>query len=166
MSTLSFFLRVILWTVLVGAYLHSRYDERTFGALIHEHALRLPRLKKMIVGPGASYQLYGDTYFHRDTPEALVHLLDALREKYAHVQIHYGNVETGLEKRVVTGYVERSKGSPQLLLLVQLGEPGGVAILDHHVVRLVDLDRDWVCYQHPAYHQEPEEAAMDPTLQG
>lgn len=187
MSTLSFFVRVTLWAVaaimftrvvfmggnrveivvlvvvLVAAFLHRWYDEKEFGALVREHAMRLPHIKKMIARPKGAYQIYCDTYYHRDTPEAVVHLLETLRRKDAHVQIHYGNVESGLEKRVVTGYIERSTGSPQILLLVQLGEPGVVAILDHHIVRLIDLDREGVCYQHPAYHQQPEEATTDPA---
>ena len=186
MSTLSFFVRVTLWAVagilffrvffvgasqvevvvfvllLIAAFLHKKFDEKEFSALIREHAMQpVARIKKVILGPGASHQIYRDTYYHRDTPKAVVHLLDTLREKYTHSQIHYGNVETGLEERVVTGYIERSGGSPRMMLLIQLGEPGGVPILDHHIVRLVELDTNSVSYQHPTYHQKPEAPATE-----
>ena len=182
MSTLSFFVRVTLWAVagiflfrvvfvgtsqgeivvfvllVIAALLHSWFDKKEFSVLIRDHAMEpVARIKKVILGPGESHQIYRDTYYHRDTPKAVVHLLDTLREKYTHTQIHYGNVETGREEHVVTGYLERSVGSPRVMLLIQLGEPGGVPILDHHIVRLVELDKDWVSYQHPAYHQQPEE---------
>ncbi len=59
----------------------------------------------------------------------------------------------------MAGYVNRSSGALQIPLLGQRGQRGGVPIEDHCILQIVDLDRDFVPYQHPSYHEFEEEHA-------
>ncbi|MFQ5570372.1 MAG: hypothetical protein ACE5G0_11895 [Rhodothermales bacterium] len=186
-SSLSFFIRVLLWAaaailffkaffagggmvsgvllilITIAALGFSWFDKNRFGTFIRKHAmLPVPNITKMYQGT-ERYQIYRDIYYHQTTPEDLVRLLDQLREKYTHVRIHYGDLETGEETSLSDGYVSRSSGSPRIPLLVQLGEDDSAIVLDHRILQIDDLDHDLVLYRHACSSQhtpalQPEEA--------
>lgn len=93
------------------------------------------------------------TWFHEQTPRELREAIDKAMEKGANVRIHLGDPETGrdwLEENDVQGKFGRSMGPLKVPLLVEKGEIGGGALLDHCVVRLVVSGRE--AWKHPNWH--------------
>lgn len=96
------------------------------------------------------------TYFHADTPDKVIHVLEAARHSRQRIHISYGDAESGrdwLEEYEVHGYVGRSTGKLKVpLLLPNRRSIGGGAILDHCIVRIRTSAGGRVLYQHPSYH--------------
>lgn len=175
MATVSFFLRRILWVVagflllwtllgdsevigfvlfvltVLAAIGYRWIDDEAFGEYLHRFTIFAP--PKVEEVHDAQHHTYRDTLYHRDTPTTLVRLLEDLRRNNTCVRIHYGDPETGREERSVTGYVNCSSGAVQIPLLSQAAGRGGVALLDHCIVKVYDLENDYVLYQHPTYYK-------------
>ena len=93
------------------------------------------------------------TCYHADTPETVVDLLETLRRSQRKVRIFYGDTETGrswLDEQDCLGRIGRSLGPIKAPLLVEDGECGGPALLDHCIIR-IDTPRK-VLYRHPDFH--------------
>ena len=129
------------------------FDNATFGELLSNFAVLSQEKEPEVHDPSRVHQSFRETYYHKATPRELVRLLEDVRQKNTHVCIHYGDPVTGLVERQVNGYVNCSSGAVQIPLLSKNGRHGGVPLLDHCIIKVVDLERDFILYQHPTYHQ-------------
>ncbi len=148
---------VLFLLVVFSAIGYSWLDNETFGELLSNFAILSSKKETRVYDKTLQHHAVNDTYYHKDSPRDLVRLLEDLRHKNTHVQIHYGDPVTGLEERVETGYVNCSTGAVQIPLLSQRGQHGGVPLLDHCIVQIIDVERDFILYQHPTFHQDEQE---------
>lgn len=95
------------------------------------------------------------TWFDPDTPKPVCSILERYRKSGDMLRIFYGNSETGrdwMQENDVVGYIGRSLGPQKIPLLIADGERGGPGILDHCIVRIIDVDSRKELYRHPRYH--------------
>ncbi len=137
------------------------FDNATFGELLSSFAVLSKEKEPEVEDPSRVHQSFRETYYHKATPKELVRLLEDLRRQNTHVRVHYGDPVTGLVERHVDGHVNCSSGAVQIPLLSKHGQHGGAPLLDHCIVKIVDLERDFILYQHPTYHQLGDEEAPD-----
>lgn len=90
-----------------------------------------------------------------ETPKRVAVLLNNLSMSQQRIRLVYGNTETGkdwLEEYDVIGTVGRSTGIKQIPLLINNSRSlGGGAILDHCILKIVDVKSKRVLYQHEKY---------------
>ena len=154
-------LGVVLFALVVMAAIGYRWlDDEAFGEYLHRYTIFAP--PKVEEVHDVQHHAYQDTLYHKDTPTTLVRLLEDLRRKNTPVRISYGDPETGLEERSVTGYINCSSGAVRIPLLAQSAGRGGVALIDHCIVQVRDLEHDYVLYQHPTYYRL--ETATEPLV--
>lgn len=97
-------------------------------------------------------RLASGTCYHADTPEPVVEVLETVRQNQRKVRLFYGNTQTGqswFDEHDVIGRIGRSTGPIKVPLLIEPGEIGGPALLDHCVIR-IDSPRT-VLYQHEQF---------------
>jgi hypothetical protein len=97
-------------------------------------------------------RLPSGTCYHADTPDTVVDILEQLRQNQRRVRLFYGDTKTGQswhEEHDVIGRIGRSMGSIKVPLLIEAGEIGGPALLDHCIIR-IDTPRK-VLYQHASF---------------
>ena len=91
-------------------------------------------------GNPIKYKVWNGTYYHEDTPNELVLLLDRLRETQERIIIDYGNIKTGKsweETLDITGRVGRSNGSIKIPLLIHNKRSlGGGSLLDNCILNI------------------------------
>lgn len=94
------------------------------------------------------------TWFHPDTPIEVRRILERYRKSGKPLRLFYGDKETGrdwLEESDVVGTVARSCGVLKVPILLAKGESWGVSILDHCIVKLVDVESRKELWAHPKY---------------
>lgn len=97
-------------------------------------------------------RLPSGTCYHANTPERVIEILEQFRQNQRRVRLFYGDTITGQawhEEHDVIGRIGRSMGPIKVPLLIEPGEIGGPAILDHCLIR-IDTPRN-VLYQHAAF---------------
>ncbi len=103
-----------------------------------------------------TYQVVNGTYYHADTPEAVIRLLESARSSGVRLRLFLGDRITGKdwrEENDVLGTIGRSCGPVKIPLLLRAKHSsGGPGILDHCVVKIMDAQTKRVLYQHPKYH--------------
>lgn len=130
--------------------------------------MHLVRPRKSQVGSDAQYTLYramlagyaklndNSTWFDGRTPKKVQQVLESARKSGAKIRIFYGDSDTGcdwLEELDTVGQVSRSSGSMKVPLLVAPGSYGGLAVLTHCIVRIIDVNSGAEIYRHPLYRQ-------------
>lgn len=89
------------------------------------------------------------------TPNRVATLLNNLTMSKQRVRIVYGNPDTGkdwLEEHDVVGTIGKSTGNKPIPLLIHNARSfGGGAILDHCILKIVDVKSKRVLYQHEKY---------------
>lgn len=112
---------------------------------------------------GKAYKTAGDpsrgslwlTWYHVDTPDRLIELLEYYRNSGDRVRLFYGDTATGRdwgEEYDTMGYIRRSSGKIKIPILLHNSRSRyGGAILDHCIVKLTVGGR--VTYCHPDYNQ-------------
>lgn len=106
------------------------------------------------------YRFFECSYFHVETPQAVVIALNKVIASHRRVNIYYGNVKTGrdwLESNDRTGRVWVSDGPLRVPILVNRGR-GGNHVLDHCIVRIryscqKNRHEYGHLYIHPNYHR-------------
>lgn len=97
--------------------------------------------------------------FNENTPEVVKNILTSYYNSQERIRLVYGNVETGtdwLEEYDVIGTIGRSNGTIKIPLLIHNSRSlGGGHILDHSIVKMVDVKTKRVLYQHENY-QTPD----------
>lgn len=122
--------------------------------------------KESEIGTMAQYAMYQqavshalkanikETWFDSDTPFEVRRILERYRKSGELIRVFYGDPQTGrdwLEENESMGRVGRSSGIFKVPLMVEVGESGGMAILDHCIVRIQDGKTGRDLYRHPAY---------------
>lgn len=89
------------------------------------------------------------------TPSNLANLLNRLYTSNQRIRLVYGDTDTGkdwLEEYDVIGTVSRSTGVNKVPLLINNARSiGGGSILDHCILKVVDVKSKRVLYQHKSY---------------
>jgi hypothetical protein len=103
-----------------------------------------------------SYQIVNGTSYHQDTPQAVIDVLERVRNNHTRIRIFFGDVHTGRswnEEHDVQGTIGRSTGSVKIPLLIHnVTSHGGPAILDHCIVRIIETKSKKVLYTHPKFY--------------
>lgn len=118
-------------------------------------------MSKIIEAFGKTYRVSETgTYYHVNTPEAVISELEKARAFGRRIRVFYGYTETEAdgepgtswdEENDVVGYVGRSTGSVKVPLLVyNKRSTGGGALLDHCIVAILGQGGGWL-YRHPAF---------------
>ena len=106
------------------------------------------------------------TWFHIETPEPVIRLLESMRGTNTRVRLFLGDTETGeawADAYGVCGTIGRSMGPVKVPLMISSKRSlGGGAILDHCIVGIL-VGKRWA-YRHPkldlgkwTYHSEDTE---------
>lgn len=89
------------------------------------------------------------------TPSRVATLLNNLSMSQQRIRLVYGDTTTGkdwLEECDVIGNIGRSTGEKQIPLLIKNSRStGGGSILDHCILKIVDVKSKRVLYQHEKY---------------
>lgn len=98
------------------------------------------------------------TYYHQDTPAAVIDVLESVRRNGTRIRLSYGDVETGrdwLEEWDVQGRISRSMGPVKVpILLARTTSVGGPALLEHCILKIRQTGKGGrVLYRHPRHHQ-------------
>lgn len=168
-----------LFVVPVGQGVSTLGFEYVFGQLKQLVArLNLPIAvredEKGTIGQYADYQRaigearkanLKETWFHLNTPVEVRRILERYRKSGNPIRIFYGETETGrdwLEENDVVGIVARSSGIFKVPILLKSREaPGGGAILDHCIVKLMDVESRKALWAHPKYQAPAMQMAAE-----
>lgn len=106
---------------------------------------------------GKQYKVCNDTYYHINTPDSMVNLLEHIRLNKIRVRFHWGDTDTGRDygdMYDVKGTLGRTMGPVKSPILLQKSNSwGGGIILDHCIVKITLTTKPYeVLYQHPSYH--------------
>lgn len=115
--------------------------------------------------PSGKCKIYGNTHYHPETPDALIRLLEQLRESRRLVVLRYGDVKTGrdwLEENDVVGRIGRSTGICKIPLIVPPRSLGGPGMLEHCIVRILTNSGKRELYRLPNYHHP--KLTIQPTV--
>ena len=95
------------------------------------------------------------TCYHSETPDAVIEVLEQAKEERKRVRIWYGeNGKSWNEENDVLGYIGRSTGTNKIPLLVHNRRSyGGGALLDHCIIKVVDLKTGKTLYKHENFKQ-------------
>ncbi|WP_445370072.1 hypothetical protein ACH518_00230 (plasmid) [Methylomonas sp. HW2-6] len=112
-----------------------------------------PIIEQTSHGNTVRYQrLPSGTCYHEDTPQDVIDLLEEAQGTQRKIRLYYGDPATGqswFDENDVVGRIGRSSGNIKVPLLIESGEIGGPAILDHCIVRIDSPFR--TLYQHPTF---------------
>lgn len=103
------------------------------------------------------YKVENGTSFHIETADKVCSILsNAIASRHRQrLKLHYGDVATGrdwCEENYTIGYIGRSTGTSKIPLLIHNSKShGGGAILDHCILKIVDVRTKEVLYQSPNY---------------
>lgn len=105
---------------------------------------------------GKQYKVCNGTYYHAETSDEMVALLEQIRRYGTRVRFHWGNAQTGEDWGDiydVAGTIGRSTGEVKIPLLIHNRRSlGGGGILTNCIVKIVTTRGGHVMYQHPNYH--------------
>lgn len=116
--------------------------------------------EKLSNGNEITYKIYNGTAYHVDTPIEVINTLEIARiarqfGRRLRLRLFLGDPETGRdwgEEHDVIGYIGRSMGRIKIPLLIHNQRSyGGPGLLDHRIVKIVDVQTKRTVYQHPLY---------------
>lgn len=101
------------------------------------------------------YKIVDGTSYHEETDSIIVDILEDCRRNKTRIVLDYGDVKTGQswgEVYGIQGRIGRSMGPSKIpILLHNTRSMGGVAILDHCIVKISESKGGRVLYRHPNY---------------
>lgn len=102
-------------------------------------------------GGQVEYKVVDGTSYHKETPKAVIDVLENSLKTRKRIVLDYGDVKTGKswgETNDVRGYVGRSTGTIKIPLLVSNSRShGGGGILDHCILKISESAGGKVLYQ-------------------
>lgn len=121
--------------------------------------------EKLSNGNEIAYQVTElGTYYHAQTNNRIVEVLELARINHKRIKVYYGDVETGrdwCEENDTVGYVGRSTGRIKIPLLVHNERSmGGGGILDNCIVKIKEANGGYMLYQADNY-QAPNVAIKE-----
>ena len=103
------------------------------------------------------YNVVNGTSYNVKTSAEVISILEKYRTLGKRIRVFYGDIETGKswnEENDTTGKVGRSTGENKIPLLVNNARSlGGGSLLDHCIVKIIDLDTKRAVYAHPTFSQ-------------
>jgi hypothetical protein len=103
-----------------------------------------------------TYNVVNGTAYNSATISEVIDVLERVRESKRRVRIFFGDTATGeswLEEYGVTGTIGRSTGSMKIPLLINNARSvGGVGLLDHCILRIIDIETKVDLYRHNNFH--------------
>lgn len=101
---------------------------------------------------GKKYKVSNGTFYHEDTDNQVIEVLERAREGCTRLLLDYGDTKTGKswgEVNDIKGYVGRSTGSIKIpLLLYNTRSMGGGAILTDCILKITrSNDKNRILYQ-------------------
>lgn len=105
-------------------------------------------------------QLENGTCYHKETCQAVVDVLENARLNNKRIRIYYGkNGKSWNEENDIIGYIGRSCGIIKIPLLIKNSRSyGGGGLLDHCIVKIVNISSKRVEYIHKKFSQSLFEA--------
>ena len=107
------------------------------------------------------YKVVNGTYYHKETADEVVEVLERVRSRHLRVRLHYGYTlpeddkpagRDWYEEWNVTGYIGRSMGPVKIPLLIYNSRShGGGGILDHCIVKIRTSNGGKQLYCHRKY---------------
>lgn len=122
------------------------YDGKSF--------LRAAQNVRSVTHNGKDYLVVNGTHYRADTPPEVVKVLENARESGRTIWVDYGDRETGRswnEENDVRGRIGRSTGAIKIPLLIEEGEDGGPAMLEHCIVNIMSVESGRILYRHPTF---------------
>lgn len=107
----------------------------------------------IIITPDGKKVMNGTTY-HKDTPLEVVHALEVARMGKVKVRVWYG--ENGVswdDENDTIGRIGRSCGTVKIPLLIKNKRSMGGGLLDHCIVKIVDVNTRHIIWQHAKFSQ-------------
>ncbi len=94
--------------------------------------------EKLSNGNTINYKEYNGTFYHKNTSNKVVSILDNARESHTRLKIYYGDVKTGrLWGDISNCYIGRSGGKIKIPLEIYNNRSfGGGALLDDCIVKI------------------------------
>ena len=112
------------------------------------------------------YKIVNGTAYHLQTADELVNILEICRAGRTRVEIRYGNDLTGrdwMDRNC--GLLGRSTGQLQVPIILQTKRStGGDSLLDHCIVKLIDMKDGAVLWCHPLYNIENSDEPADEPI--
>ncbi len=108
------------------------------------------------------YKVCNGTYYHVETSDHLVTLLETLRLNQTRIRLDYGDTTTGKswgEHYDIVGHISRSTGPVRIPILIHnVRSMGGGAILTHCIIKIVYANKKQggTIYQHAHYQPADE----------
>ena len=113
-----------------------------------------------VTDDGKEYKVLNGTYYHIETSDSLVILLERLRAKEVRLRFHWGDTETGRDygdRYDVSGTISRSTGPIKIPILIHNARShGGGGILTHCIVKIryANHNDGGIIYKHKLYHED------------
>lgn len=106
---------------------------------------------------GKRYRLCNGTYYHENTRDGIIAILEDVRNRKIRVRLYYGDAKTGLaDGGSEDGSLSRSMGPVKVpILLHNANSEVGPQLLDHCIVRIRYANTKWGgdIYLHPHFHE-------------
>ena len=106
----------------------------------------------------STYKIHSSgTYYHQNTSDEMITLLEKIRQEKTRCRFHWGNTETGEDWKDdydVVGRISRSSGPCKIPILVHNKRSlGGRALPTDCIVKITTTAGKKVLYQHTNYHK-------------
>lgn len=102
------------------------------------------------------YKEINGTSYKKGTSDDVISVLEDVRGSNVRVRIFIGDTKTGkswLEEHDIEGYVGRSTGTIKIPILIHnIRSHGGGGILDHCIIRIIEMKTHRVLYSHSKFH--------------
>ena len=126
--------------------------------------MRIPKYSRVEVAK-ITYKISEDgVYYHHDTPDDLLHLLELHRVKGTYLRFHWGDMKTGLDwgdAYGIRGRMGKSVGPVIVpILLPTRRSLGGAAVLTDHIVMVTMQGGLELVWKHPHYHTINQRSLM------
>lgn len=91
-----------------------------------------------------NYKVLNRIYYHEDTPNKLIELIDRFYHNHQRVSLYYGDTKTGKEwGDVETGRIGRTTGTIKIPIIIHNARSlGGSAILTNRIVKITTTTKD------------------------
>ncbi len=101
-------------------------------------------------------RLENGTCYHKETSQEIINILENARLNKKRIRVYFGdkNGKSWNEEYMTIGYIGRSTGEIKIPLLIHNTRSyGGGGLLDHYIVKIVNISSKRVEYVHKNFRQ-------------